>query len=438
MQEITKELKKGIKLHYLEDKRFKTNIVSIFLTTPIAKENVTKNTLISLILKRGSANIKTQEDIAKKLENMYGAELNLSIEKIGNNHVIKFCVEVVNDKFLKNGDIFKEGIELLLDIIFNPLLKNGEFKKEYITSERNKLKDIIKSKIDDKDYYSYVRCIEEMYKDDPYGIYKYGYLEDIENINNSELYLQYKKLIDNAKIDIYLLGEFKKEKIDKIFIENEYIKNIETNKNRYNLENKDLNIKKEFNKKNKKEEQIKVIKENMDIYQANLVIGLDLDQNVYTYIDKDKIMFVLFLYNTIFGQTPTSKLFKEVREKESLVYTIRSIHIKQKNSIFIRCGIDKENYEKTLKIIKEQLLEMKKGNFTQEDLKIAKRYIVSNIKTIKDEQDLKIAYYFGQELLKNKINVDQYIKNINDVTKKQIIKVAENININTIYFLSKK
>jgi len=128
-------------------------------------------------------------------------------------------------------------------------------------------------------------------------------------------------------------------------------------------------------------------------------------------------------------------MFQNVREKASLAYTARSNYVRQKNNIYIRCGIEIENYEKALKIIKEQLEDMKNGKFTEEDLQNAKKYMISGLQSVQDEQDSEITYYIGQELSGKLTTFDEYIENVNKVNIEDVRNVANKININTIYFL---
>ena len=184
----------------------------------------------------------------------------------------------------------------------------------------------------------------------------------------------------------------------------------------------------ETEKKEKIEDAI-TLSESMNINQGKLVMGIDIDYN------KPDSKYAMCLYNVILGESATSKLFQNVREKASLAYTARSNYVRQKNNIFIRCGIEIENYDEAVKIIKEQLEEMKNGEFTEEDIENSKKYMISGIKTVADEQDSEMTYYFGQELSGKLTNFEEYIDKINAVTKEQIQEIANSISINTIYFL---
>jgi len=414
------EIKKGIKLHTIKTEKFKTNLIAIMLTTKLNRENVTKNALIPAVLRRGTKNLTTQEEINKKLEEMYGASLDCGLDKTGDNQVLKFYIETVNDEFLPQEaeNMLKTSLEKIFEFVFNPYLENGCFKKEYVEQEKENIKQIIDGKIDNKARYSLDRCIEEMYKDKPYGLYKYGYVEDMKNINEKNLYEYYQQLINECKIDIFVSGIIDEE-TENIIKNNENIIKLKDREPQYNEP-------KIIAKRTEKENDVQ---ESMDVTQGKLIIGMDLD------IDDDNLRFDVMIYNSIFGGSANSKLFQNVREKASLAYTASSSYYRFKNNIFINCGIEIKNYEKALEIIKQQIEDMKKGDFTDEEVENAKKGIIASIKTIDDEQDTEITYFFSQELSKSKCNIEQYMQKISEVTTDKVVDVANKVSINTVYFL---
>ena len=419
MQYKEKEIKKGIKLHEIQTDKFKTNLIAVFLTMPITRENVTKNALISAVLRRGSKNMPTLAQISKDMEEMYGASFNCGIDKTGDNHVLKFYIETINDNYIpqKDENMLKTAIEKLLEIIFNPLIENNSFKQEYIDQEKENIKRIINGKADNKARYAFDRCLEEMYKDKSYGLYKYGYIEDLEKITAENLYKYYKKMISECKIDIFVSGNV--DEVTKIVEENENIQKLPDREPQYIL-----------NKIEEKENvEEKEIIEEMDVTQGKIVIGADL------HLEDESQMYDAVVYNAILGGSANSKMFQEVREKASLAYTAGSNYIRYKSNIFIKCGIEIKNYQKAMEIIKKQLEDMKNGIFTDEDIANAKKGIISVIKSIDDEQDTQITYLFGHELTNITTTEEEYMEKINNVSKENIIKVAKSIAINTVYFL---
>lgn len=424
MNYIKQNIKDGVTLHLIINENFKTDFSVVFISIPLEKENITKNALIPAIIKNGSKKYNNYQLINEELEMLYGASFDCGLDKTGDNLVLKFYIESINDNFLpEKNENLEKVLNLLLEIVFNPLVENESFKNQYVELEKRNLELLINSVRDDKDIYSYEKCINIMYKNSGYGLSKYGNIEDLKNINSENLYERYKEIISNGKIDIIVSGEYKKEKIEKQVKENEFIKNLNPRKDNLNINNFKTEVK-------EKVTEPEIVKEEMDVTQGKLVIGLDILPN-----NLGDFRFIAIMYNAIFGNGVNSKLFQIVREKESLAYTAKSEYVVQKNNIFIRCGIECEKYDKTVELIKELLEQMKKGEFTEEDILKTKEYITSGIDSINEEQDTQILYLFGQELSKLPLKTEEYKEKIKAVTKEEIVEFANNIELNTIYFL---
>lgn len=420
------EIKEGIKLHLIKTDLFKTNLACVLITTPLKKEDVTCNALIPFLLRRGTVNLKTQYDINEKLENLYGSIFDCGIDKSGDNQVIKFYMDGISDKFLLSKEnLLKQDLDLLFEIIFNPLLEDGSFKSDFLEMEKNNLENVINGKIDDKDSYAFNDCIEKMYNKNGFGLYKYGYIEDLKNITLEKITRAYFDLINKSKIDIFVSGDFDFEEVENIVKNNENIIKIPDRKPNYILNNP--------LKENKcKTEKINEYRERMNVNQGKLILGLNI---LY---DNDDYKYVGLMYNAILGESANSKLFQNVREKAGLCYTARSSFIRQKKNIFIRCGIEISNYEKAVDLIKVQIEEMKNGNFDDEDIENAKKYLISGIKSIETEQDSGIVYFIGQELAGTEEEIAEYIEKINKVSKNDILEFSKKVELNTVYFLDSK
>ena len=411
-------VKEGITLHKINTTKFKTNLFAIFITTPLSRANVTKNALISAVLRRGTSNFPSQELISKELEDMYGASFDCGVDKNGDNQVLKFYIESINDDFLpEKYNLAEKSLKLLVDVVFNPLTENGGFKKEYVEQEKNTLKQIIEGKIDNKSKYALDRCIEEMYKNKPYGLYKFGYIEDLDKINEVDLYSYYKTLISECKIDVFVSG-FNTDNLN----ENEILGNLSERKANY--------IKVVNNFINNKISQPEEVIEKMDVTQGKLMIGADVLE-----LKEDEKQ-IASLYSVVLGGGANSKLFQNVREKASLAYTAGASYVKAKNNIIIKCGIEIKNYKRALEIIKEQLRQMLDGEFSDQDLNSAKQLIIASYKSVSESQDGEVSYYFAQELSDKFVSIDESIEEVNNVTKAQIVDIAKKVQLNTIYFLT--
>ena len=391
----------------LQSNKFKTNLVALFITVPLTKENCTKNALLTSVLRRGTNNLKTQEEISKRLEELYGAGFNCGVDKLGNYHVLKFYLETLENTYTLNSEnLLQEGINLLLDIVFNPLVENNGFDKVYVEQEKLNLQKLIESRKDNKALYAKERCLESMFADESYALYKYGSVEDLSNINEINLYAYYKELLKNCKIDLYVTGN----NIDNIKVPEISSKNLPQ------IEN--LHV---------APEKPSIVNESQEVTQGKLIIGLDVGNS-------DKA--VVSMYNTILGGGANSKLFQNVREKASLAYSAGSSYIRRKNVILIQTGIEIENYDKAVKIIEEQLQDMKNGKISDEEFDSAKQLITSSIELIEESKEDMITFYFDQNLFDEHLNVTEYKEMIKKVTKEDVIKIAQKVKEDTIYFLT--
>ena len=283
-------LKNGITLHNIETDKFKTNLIAIFLTTSLTREYVTFDSMLTSVLRRGSKNMPTLDIISKTMEEMYGASFDCGLDKTGDNHILKFYIESVNDNFLPQNEenMLKKSIENLIEIVFNPYIEQNRFKKEYIEQEKDNMKQKIDGKVDNKAQYAKNRCVEEMYKGTPAGIYRFGYTEDLPKINEENLYKYYKELISKCKIDIFISGKTKIEESRKIVEENENIKKLQPRDAEYNINNIEIrNCPKE-----------RIIEEKQDVAQGKIVIGCDIVFNEEDLKDTN-LKYEALLYNSL-------------------------------------------------------------------------------------------------------------------------------------------
>ena len=392
----------------IETNKFKTTQVALFLTIPLKREEATKVAMIQSLLKRGSKNYPDMFEINRMLDSMYNATLRYNITHAGDNCVLKYEITTINDKYaLENEDITNSAINMLFDIVFNPYIEDGGFKEEYVKQEKKNLIQAIESKIDDKQAYSRIRCTEEMFKGESYSTYALGYVDEVEDLNGKNLYEKYKEIIENARIDLVLCGE----NLDKIKIP-------------------EINAGKEDYKAIKEEHKIlseeKVVREALDINQGKLTIGLNIT---------GKDTYKNALYNTILGGGANSKLFQNVREKASLAYHVSSQYVKSKDVIFIRAGIEFDNFDKTVSIIKKQLEDIKNGNVSDDEFNSAKELMLASLKMLKEDQDGMIESYFSNNLFEHETDIDKIYENVSKLTKEDAINAGKNVSIDTIFFL---
>lgn len=415
MQVIDKDLG-SFKVHLIKTDLFKTITMKVMFHTPIIKEDITKRNILSDILLTSSKKYATRRDLNIKSEELYAADIYTSNQRIGNYITTSFILQTLNDKYTEDGN-FASSVEFLHEIIFNPDLIDNKFKDEKLELVKSNAKIALESIKENSENYSIIRLKEEYDNKSSVSYRMTGYLDDLEKINTQNLYDYYEKMIENDYVDIFVIGNINIKEL--LLIIKKYFKfrKVKKRKKSYELD---------YHLPRKK---VKTIKEVTSNNQAKLAIALSISKLK----DFDK-KYSLLILNIILGGTADSKLFKEVREKNSLCYTIRSSYSRLDNLMIISAGIDNINYDKVLDLINKILDDIKKGKFNESDISVAKEYYNTLTESIVESPARLINESFSEKIL-GVDSLEKRKENINKITKKDIIRVSKKLNIDTIFLL---
>jgi len=411
------KLGNGLHLNKVITEKFKSNYIAINLIRPLDKNEVTTNSLLSSILGRGTESYSSKALLERRLEELYGANLNVTISKRGERHILRVSIEWADSRFTGDNSYEEDVISLLKDTLFNPFLPKGLFEESQVLQEKKNLISKIESKVNDKRSLALNRCIEEMCKEEAFSIYQLGYVEDISPIDEKNLTQHYFDLLNTSEIEVVYVGK-DNQHIDSNIIPQAYL-------NRDNI----IHVPREDIHKTIKQE-LKIV-EKEDINQGKLVIGY---RSTIGY--EDKLYSALLVGNEIFGGGPNSKLFKEIREKHSLAYYVGSNLIKHKSIILLDAGIDSNNYDKTVLLIDSQLKNMINGDFTEDEIDIAKKGIKTSSMSIIDNPQLMGEFTLGKILANDQRTLEEMIQDVEKVTKDEIVQAMKTIFIDTFYFMT--
>lgn len=403
-------------LHLIKTKKFKTTMIRVVFHTPIKKNEITKRNILSDILLQSSKKYDSRRNLTIASEELYAADVSTSNQRLGNYLFTNFTLQVLNDKYTEEGNLEK-AVEFLSEIIFSPDINNEEFKKEKLDIVKVNTVVALNSLKEDATSYSLIRMAEAYDKESPISYRMTGYLEDLELITTKNLYETYQKMIENDYVDIFVVGNY--DDVEMLAIIKKYFKfkKIKKQKEPYILKEKKCRKRRLF------------AKETIENTQSKLSIACPIKK--LTNYERD---YPLLLANLIFGGGTDSKLFQNVREKNSLCYSIHSFINKFDNLLVISSGIDKKNFNKTVELITENLMNMKKGKFTEKDIKIAKEFYSSAAKEVEESEYRMIHEVLMQEILGIE-PIDIRAKKMNQVTKQEIVKVCKKINMDTVFLL---
>ncbi|WP_174613365.1 EF-P 5-aminopentanol modification-associated protein YfmF [Virgibacillus ihumii] len=411
----------GIRYHLVPSKKHKTISVVVKLMAPLSRENITKRALIPHVVQQGTAGYPDRSSLQRKLDDLYGAVLSLDGAKKGNYHIISIRLEIANQKFISNeGSILDEALALLNEVIFNPKTSGDSFDSSITTRQKEILKQKIHALMDDKMSYANMRLIDEMCESEVYHLHVQGYEEDLGEITPFNLYDYYRKLLEEDQMDIYVGGDFNSSdmasKLKHYFNRSKPTNNVNTK-----------------TESAKTIEKPRTVMEEQNLQQAKLHLGYRTHCAF-----QDKGYAALQVFNGLFGGFPSSKLFLNVREKNSLAYYAASRIESHKGLMLVFSGIAPDDYEQAREIIEEQMKAMKKGDFDEENIADTKELIVNQLRETMDHPQGLIELMYQNAVAGTSSTPEELIENIHSVTKQEIVDAANKIELDTVYLLTSK
>lgn len=403
-------------LHLIKTGKFKTMTIRVCLRDKIVKKEIMLRNFLSSFLTYSTDTYRTKREIVLHAQDLYAASIYTKSYRSGNYNMINFYLSSLNEKYTEEG-MLEKGIEFLADVIFHPNFNDQEKYQEAYNFLYNNIESSLKGLKENSALYSTVRMLEEMDKDAAYSYREHGYLEDLEKINLENLKEYYHKLINNSLVDIYVIGDFEEENLIEIIKKYMVFETFKRPKESQILTHKQL------------PKRTKTVKESTEGNQSKLSIGCKIGD-----LTEYERNYVLTIYNMILGGNSESKFFQIIREKHSLAYYIYSSLNKLDHLMLIRSGISKENFDKTVKLVKKLMKEMENGDFTEENIEYAKQNYLSLLKEIEDNESAIIETFIAKDLL-NLGDIEERKKEVMKVTKEEIIEVAKKVKMDTIYLL---
>lgn len=413
-----KEIADGVYFNSVRDSRFKTMKLSCNLFVPLRRDDASGNSLLAGVLSRSCKAYPDFTALSRKLSSLYGADLVVSSAKVGENQAISISASGIDDRYSLDGDsITAELSALLCGVIFEPnLTADNAFVTDEVEQERRQLLDMIDSEYNEKRLYANSRLIEIMCADEVFGIKRYGTKEAIQAATPQSLYDTWRQLLKTAVVEIMYIGDSAPDKAEKIFADTFH--SIDRTPAALHTE-----VIREAG-------EVKRVTEEVDVAQAKLVMGFRAGVAL-----PDKGTLTEALMSAILGGTATSKLFCNVREKQSLCYYCASRYDKHKGILMIDSGVESENIERLEKGVLKEIEDMKNGVISDFELASAKMALINANRSSGDTVGGIEAWYSSQLLQNGFRTVEEICAAVDAITKEEIVAAAQKLQLDTVYVL---
>ncbi len=407
----------GIHFSTIINKRLKTNSIAVYLLTELAEETAALNAVIPTVLASTNAKYQTFTELNRKHDSLYGSGITSYYSKYGDTQNLMLSASCINDRYSFDGEkITAELAAILADCLTDPNLEGEAFQKKNFALKKQELLDAIDAEINEKRSYAFKRANFNIYKGEPAAVPTSGSKERAEQITAYSAYEQYKKLLKTAQIEILFVGAEPNDSCKKVLTES--LLKIDRD---YGGDNSS-------NLSSLKSEVCRVT-EPHDVAQSKMVMAF---KTGYENIA------VMRLMNAVYGGSPISKLFMNVREKLSLCYYCSSGYNDRKGVLYVDSGVEHANAKKAEAEILNQLEAMKKGDFTDDEFENARRTMLNGIKGVSDNANDIGNWYFQRIYSGDIFTPEEYIERLKKVTREEVIAAANSLRLDTVYVLTGK
>ncbi|WP_018883342.1 EF-P 5-aminopentanol modification-associated protein YfmF [Paenibacillus massiliensis] len=410
--------RRQLRIHVLPTTRFKTFAISLYAGVPLTEDTVTSVAVTPFVLRRGTSSYPETIQFREQLEQLYGTGFGFDIYKRGDYQIVQLRMDAINDSFVSSSEsLLDRSLAFLGEVFTSPVLENGAFRSSYVQQEKDTVRKKLEAIVNDKIRYAGERCLEEMCKEEPYRLHPLGQRKDLDNIDASSLYNSYQQWLGQASLDLYVVGDTSLEEVESLV--DRYFQMDRSAAPDYRKESSRAATR-----------EVQTVVERLDVNQGKLNMGF---RTGITYDDPRYAS--ALMYNGVLGGYPHSKLFVNVRERASLAYYASSRYDGHKGIGTIQSGIEIPNYEQAVKIIRQQLDDMRSGNISELEMSQTKAMIRNLLKETQDSAFEMISYDFNRQLSGKDRSVDELLAQIEAVTVQDVQNAADTFHLDTIYFL---
>ena len=411
------ELVPGISVHFVQSKKFKTNKITIRFTAPLSLETIAGRMLSASMLETANQAYPTSQAFRRYLASLYGTDISTSAYRRGQAHILDLTFTYVRDEFLSKKNVLTSRIlELVKQTLFSPLVQDGAFEPVLFEIERKQLLASLATDMDDSFYFAHKELDSLFFHDERLQLRYSDLRNSISNESPESSYTCFQNALKNDRIDFFFLGDFNEVEIT------ELLKSLP-----FAARENGVTIQYHQSYSN-------VLREGMvqrNVGQSILEMGY---HSPVKYSNDEHLP--MLVMNGLLGEFAHSKLFTNVRENAGIAYSVSSQLDLFSGLLRMYAGIDRENRNQARKMMNHQLLDLKKGNFTDFELEQTKEMIRRSLLVAQDNQQTLVERIYLNALFgKLSFDMDRLVAKLESVDKEAVCKAANSLKLQAIYFM---
>ncbi|HFR4577044.1 TPA: M16 family metallopeptidase [Streptococcus suis] len=411
------KLQEGVELHFIESDKFTTNRIRVRFAAEMSEQTVAGRVLVANLLEMGNQDYPSAQRLRMRLAELYGAHFSTSVSKRGRVHFVDLTISYINPHYLpEQEDITGEIIDFLEACLFKPLKNGSAFKEDVFAVEKNNLLSFLETEVEDNFYHADVEMSKLYYEDEAVQIPRVGRIDLVEQVTAETAFKTYSNMLRLDNIDIFVLGQ-----VDQALVQEKF--------SSFSFKYRNPKLELEYQQAYSKVTRERV--ERKEARQSILELAYHL-QVVYNDVNYP----ALLVFNGLLGAFSHSKLFMNVREKESLAYTIGSQISIFSGMLKIYAGINRQDKLKAIKLIRQQVMALKQGKFTEDDLNLTKNMLVHSATLAQDRQNNLLEQVYNQVTMgQRNVTLEEWIEAVNKVSREDILRVGQLVRLQAVYFM---
>lgn len=404
-------------IYTIKTDRFKTSHLEVIFKNVLKKEEIGTYSFLADMLSEGCKKYPRKKDLITRFEELYKIVIYASTMRVGNVIDLHVSLDFINPEYIEDEGYIEDVIKTLFEVILNPNVCNDEFDLKTFNIVKERLRREINSLKENPVKQSIKEAIKTMDSNSPTSYEILGTIEELENITPAKLYNAYKSLRKNFKVDVFLIGNLDMDNVASLI--KKYFKN------RYIVsDNFEVMV------DNKETKKVKEKAMKSDNIQTNLVMLFNLKN--LSELEKN---ITLNCFNYLYGSGGlTSKLYKSIREENSLCYAINSMYLKYDKLLMVQISLDNCNVKKAISLVKKELKNMQNGNFSEEEVRDSINNMVISLDMSLDN-NIAILNNYVFNIYDKLPSIEERKEYFKKLTKEDIVNVSKKVKLNTIFTL---
>jgi predicted Zn-dependent peptidase len=410
----------GVLLHVLPSDRFTTTVCRVALHRDLGPE-ATATSLLSSVLESATARHPTREALAHRLGDLYGAGLSVGVEKLGDRQLLAASLDWPTRGVPGGGASLAEGLRFLREVLTEPKRAGDALDPEIVATESRNVARSLRALKDDKGRYALRRCLEAACAGEPFALDPEGRLEDLPAATPAALAALHGRLLATAPVEVFLAGDLAAGEA------RDAVRRHLLWKGRARTP---APVPPVASVRAPRRRPVALVERDA-VSQGKLALAFRAD------VPPDsRLVPAAQAIAGVLGGTPTSRLFKVVRETHGLAYYAGAGWVRPKGMMLVQSGVDPKDEPRARRLILKLVREVAGGVLEKAAWEAYREAVRHRLHAMQDDRGSAIAYAQEMTALGLDPRPERHLAALEAVRPADVRAVGKRLALEAAFFLT--